>query len=30
LLNLERNECIDRLDRLFKESIELGRTTPPI
>jgi hypothetical protein len=26
LLNLQRNECIDRIDRLFKESIE---TRPP-
>ena len=24
LLNLQRNQCIDRLDRLFKESIERG------
>ena len=24
LLNLQRNECIDRLDRLFREAIERG------
>lgn len=26
LLNLQRNECIDRIDRLFKESIESRAT----
>ena len=26
LLNLERNQCIDRIDRLFREAIEAGTT----